>query len=62
VKVIPGPGQPVRDNPLALIDRIADHLERLDRDRTLSDEQRAAVATVLELVLIAKEEIDSMVA
>jgi hypothetical protein len=53
----PRPGQPVRDNPLALIDRIADHLERLDRDATLAPEQRAAVDAALELVLIAGEEL-----
>jgi hypothetical protein len=46
----------------ALLDQAAGHLERLDHDRTLSDEQRADVDAALEFVLIAGEEIDPMVA
>jgi hypothetical protein len=45
----------------ALLDRIADHLERLDRNATLAPEQRAAVDAALELALIAREELDPMV-
>jgi hypothetical protein len=42
----------------ALLDRAADHLDRLDRDRTLTNEQRANVAAALRLALIAREEIE----
>ena len=42
----------------ALLDRAADHLERLDGERTLGHEHRALVDAALELVLIAREELD----
>jgi hypothetical protein len=41
----------------SLLDRAADHLERLAKDRTLGDEQRAVVDAALELALIAREEL-----
>jgi hypothetical protein len=45
----------------ALLGQAAAELERLDQDRTLTNEQRAGVDAALELVLIAGEELGPMV-
>ena len=45
----------------ALLARIADQLEELDHDRTLSDKQKATVNAGLDLALVAGEELDTLV-
>ena len=44
----------------ALLDRIADRLERLSDDGTLASDHQRMVDEALELALIAREELDAV--
>jgi len=43
-----------------LLDRLADHLERLAEDHTLADDQRATADAALEIALIVREDLGPM--